>query len=170
MVEKDTVFKGKLKQTGIFNFKDLYEFLYDYLLDENYDVFEEKYVEKIEGDSKNLEIKWTAIKEVSDYFRFEIVIYWFVVGMKKIKVKKEGKEITMDSGTIDVKFQAILQKDYENRWENRPTIKFLRGLYDRYIIKSRVDDYELKIFQEINEIIAQMKSFLSIEGKQTTPG
>ena len=34
MVERDTVFKGKVKQKGIFNFKEFYEFLYDYLTDE----------------------------------------------------------------------------------------------------------------------------------------
>jgi len=165
MVEKDTIFKGKLKQKGIFNFKDFYEFLYDYLIDENYDVFENKYVEKIEGDSKNLEIDWKATKEVSDYFRFEIQAYWIVLGMKKVKVKKDGKEVSMDSGTLEVKFTANLQKDYENRWENNAFLKFLRGIYDRYIIRTRIDDYGLKVFEEINEVIAQAKSFLAIEGQ-----
>jgi len=169
MVEKDTVFKGKLKQKGIYNFKDFYEFLYDYLMDENYDVYENKYVEKIEGDSKNIEIDWKATKEISDYFRFEIQAYWIILGMKKVKVKKDGKEISMDSGTIEVKFTANLQKDYENRWENNAFLKFLRGIYDRYIIRTRIDDYEVKIFEEINELIAQAKSFLAIEGQHNIP-
>jgi len=169
MVEKDTVFKGKLKQKGIYNFKDFYEFLYDYLTDENFDVFENKYVEKVEGDAKNIEIDWKATKEISDYFKFEIVANWIILGMKKVKVKKEGKEISMDSGTLEIKFTANLQKDYENRWENNAFFKFLRGIYDRYIIRTRIDDYELKIFQEVNELIAQAKSFLAIEGQHTIP-
>ena len=169
MAEKDTVFRGKLKQKGIYNFKDFYEFLYDYLIDENFDVFELKYVEKIEGDAKNIEIDWKATKEISDYFKFEISAYWIILGMKKVKVKKEGKEITMDSGSLEIKFTGTLQKDYENRWENNPFLKFLRGIYDRYIIRSRIDDYELKLFQEINELIAQAKSFLAIEGQHTIP-
>ena len=165
MVEKDKIYKGKIKQSGIFNFKDFYEFLYDYFMDENYDVFESKYTEKLKGDSKDLEIKWRAVKEVSDYFRFEISSHWFILGMKKVRVKKEGEEISMDSGTIEIKFDGVLVKDWENRWESSPFFKFLRGLYDRYIIRSRIDDYELKLFQEINEIIAQAKSFLAIEGQ-----
>jgi len=169
MAEKDRVFSGKLKQKGIFNFKDLYEFLYDYLMDENYDVFEDKYVEKIEGDAKNVEIKWTAIKEVSDYFRYEITLYWLINGMKKVKVKKETREITMDSGTIEIKFEASIVKDYENRWEANAFLKFLRGIYDRYIIKTRVDENELKLFQETNELTAQTKSFLALEGQHTIP-
>ena len=34
MAEKDTIFKGRIKQKGIYNFKDFYEFLYDYFTDE----------------------------------------------------------------------------------------------------------------------------------------
>lgn len=168
-MERDRVFSGKVKQKGIFNFKELYEFLYDYLMDENYDVFEDKYIEKIEGESKNAEIKWTAIKEISDYFRFEITLYWFVGGMKKIKVKKEDREVTMDSGSIEVKFEAVLVKDYENRWESNAFLKFSRGIYDRYIIRTRIDDSELKLFQEVNELTAQTKSFLALEGQHTIP-
>ncbi len=169
MAERDRIYRGKLKQKGIFIFKDFYEFLFDYLMDENYDVFEDKYTERVDGDTKQIEIKWTAIKEVTDYFRYEITFYWIVQNLKKVKVKREGKEVTMDSGSIEIKFDAILQKDYENRWENNAFLKFLRGIYDRYIIRSRVDDNEFKLFQEASEFTAQAKSFLALEGKHSTP-
>ena len=81
-MEKDKVFSGKIKQSGIFKFKDLYEFIYDFLMGENYDVFEDKYVEKISGDSKDVEINWKATREISDYFRFEIKADWVILGMK----------------------------------------------------------------------------------------
>ncbi|HJO14423.1 MAG TPA: hypothetical protein QGG70_00020 [Candidatus Pacearchaeota archaeon] len=168
MAEKDTIFKGRLKQKGIYNFKDFYEFLYDYFTDENYDIAETKYVEKVEGETKDLEIIWNATKEVSDYFKYEINLTWVILGMKKVKVKKDGQEIYMDSGTLEIKFTASLVKDYENRWENNPFLKFMRGIYDRYIIRSRIDDYEIKVWEEINEIIAQAKSYLAIEGQHDT--
>jgi len=168
-MEKDKVFSGKIKQAGIFNFKELYEFIYDSLMSENYDVFENKYVEKVSGDSKDVEIDWKATKEISDYFKFEIKADWLILGMKKVKVQKEGKEVSMDSGTLEIKFTATLQKDYENRWEGSAFKKFLRGIYDKYIIKSRVEDYELKLFQEINELIAQSKAFLTMEGQHSIP-
>jgi len=168
MAEKDTIFKGRIKQEGIYNFKDFYEFLYDYFTDENYDISETKYQEKINGPTKDLEIIWLATKEVSDYFKYEIKSTWVILGMKKVKVKKDGQEVYMDSGALEIKFTASLVKDYENRWENNPFFKFMRGIYDRYIIRSRIDDYEIKIWEEINEIIAQAKSFLAIEGQHKT--
>ncbi|MEK6914217.1 MAG: hypothetical protein AABW83_01060 [Nanoarchaeota archaeon] len=165
MSEKDSIYKGKIIQKGIFNFKDVYGFLYDYLVDENYDVTETKYVEKLEGNTKNLEIIWNATKEVSDYFKFEITATWAVLGLKKVKVKKDDQEIVMDSGSIEIKFTASLIKDYESRWENNSVLKFMRGMYDRYIIRSRIDSYEVKIWGEVNEITTQTKSFLAIEGQ-----
>jgi sigma54-dependent transcription regulator len=164
MSEKDSVYRGKVVQKGIFNFKDVYAFLYDYLVDENYDVDEIKYVEKISGDAKNLEIIWNCTKEVSDYFMFEITLTWGVLGMKKTKVKKGKQEVVMDSGTVDIKFTAAIIKDYENRWENNAFLKFMRGLYDRYIMKSRIDVYGVKVWEEVHEVIGQAKSFLAIEG------
>ena len=168
MAEKDTIYKGRIKQKGIYNFKDIYEFLYDYLGEENYDLAEVKYVEKVNGDTKDVEIIWVATKEVSDYFKFEVTATWGILGMKKVKVKKNGQEVTMDSGTLEIKFVASIVKDYENRWENNAFLKFIRGIYDRYIIRSRIDDYEGKLWDEINEIIAQAKSHLAIEGQHST--
>ena len=45
MAEKDKVFKGKIKNVGLFDFKDFYEFLYNAFMDEGFIVFESKYEE-----------------------------------------------------------------------------------------------------------------------------
>jgi len=167
MAEKDTIFKGRVKQTGIFSFKKLYSFLYDWLSEEGYKINEDKYSEKITGDSKEIEINWEAEKEISDYFKFVIRVDWFILGLKNIKVKKEDKEINMNTGEVEIKFKTILVKDYESKWEDHPVWKFLRGIYDRYIIRTRIDDYEDRLMEDTDELIAQCKSFLAIEAKHT---
>ena len=162
MPENDRVYKGKIKQSGIFNFKDFYEFLYDTFMDENYDVFESKYSEKLKGDSKDVTINWEATKEISSYFHFVIKIEWIILGMKKVKVKKDGQDITMDSGAMEVSFTADLVKDPGDSWKK---IKYLRYIYDNFIARDRINDYEVKLFEEVNEFIAHGKSFLAIEGQ-----
>ncbi len=165
MSERELIYKSKVKQRGLFDFRDLYEFSYDWLLDENYDVFERKYTEKVKGESKDVEVKWEATKEISDYFRFMYVIEWVIHGMKSVEVKKGSRTIKMDSGVIDIRFKAYLVKDYENRWENHPFWKFLRGIYDRYIIRTRVEQYQEKLMEETTEYISQIKGLLAIETK-----
>jgi hypothetical protein len=165
MAEKDSVFKGKIKQTGIFDFKSFYSFIYDWLMNEDYDVIEKSYNEKVMGESKDVDIEWSASKKVSDYFKFQIGITWKILGMKKTKVKKGEKEVTMDTGQVEIKFSGVLIKDYEGRWETNPFSKFMRGVYDRYIIRTRINDYENKILGEVNELIEECKSFLAIEAR-----
>ncbi len=166
MAEKDTLYSEKIKHKGIFDFKGLYSYAYDYLNSEGYDIMETKYSEEITGDSKEIKIEWEAEKKISDYFKFSIKMGWKFLGLKKIKIKKEGKEIDTNSGVAEIKFKAILIKDYENRWEDAPIWKFLRGVYDRYLIRSRIDEYETKIITELNDFIDQIKSFLVLEGKK----
>jgi hypothetical protein len=165
MAERGTIFKGKIKQGGIFSFKDFYAFAYDWLREENYDMFETNYTEKVKGDAKQLEIKWEAHKEISDYFKFVIKMQWFVLGMKTVEVVKDGKKVKMDSGLLEIKFHSMLVRDYENRWEDHPFWKFLRGLYDRYIIRTRGDDFEIRLIEETDEFVSQCKAFLAIAGQ-----
>lgn len=165
MSEKDILYKGKIKQGGIFNFKDLYSFLYELLTNEGYFINEKSYSEKVAGDAKEVEIKWEAKKKVSDYFQFMINVNWRILGMKKVTIKKEGKEMSMDSGSLELAFSVTLIKDYEERWENQPFWKFMRGVYDRYIVRTRIEEYGKKAIIEVNELINECKAFLELEAK-----
>jgi hypothetical protein len=166
MAEKDKILAEKVKHSGIFSFSELYEYLYDWFSDESYKVREKKYTEKILGDSKTIEIEWENERKISDYFKFQIKLTWLITGLKKVEVKKEDQKVTMNSGTVEIKFSAMLIKDYESRWENQPFWKFLRGVYDRYIIRTRIDYYEDRVEDDLREIVAQTKAFLALESRK----
>lgn len=165
MVEKDTIFEGKVKQTDVFDFKEMYNFLYKWLVDENYKVDEKTYSEKITAGGKEIEIEWEAKKKVSDYFRFVLKPKWRILGMNDVEVEKNGKKFKMNKGQVEIKLGGVLEKDYEARWETSGFLKFLRGVYDKYIIRARVEDYERRLFAEADEFLSQMKAFLALEGK-----
>tara|TARA_Y100000310_G_C20215994_1_gene593553 strand:- start:134 stop:634 length:501 start_codon:yes stop_codon:yes gene_type:complete len=166
MPEKDTQFQGKIKQAGIFDFKDFYAFAYDWLNEEGYLVTEKTYSEKVAGDSKDIDVEWEANKKVSDYFKYQIKMSWKILGMKSVEIQRDNKKVKTNSGVIEIKFKAILIKDYEARWEDKPIWKFLRGVYDRYIIRSRIEQYEDKLVSEVDDLVTQCKAYLAIEGKK----
>lgn len=165
MVEKDIVFSGKIKQSGIFDYKEFYRFCYQWLVDEGYKVIEKNYSEKITPTGKEVEIEWEAKRKITDYFRFVLKIKWRIIGMTTVEVEEGGKKIKMNKGMPEIRLYAILEKDYEHRWESNAFSKFLRGLYDRYVIRARIEQFEGKIFSEGDEFLAQAKSFLTLEGK-----
>ncbi len=166
MVERDNVFSGKVKQTGIFDFKELYRFTYDWLVDKGYWVVEKEYTEKVNPNGKEVVIIWEAQKKVTDYFRFFLKIEWRILGMKDVEVEQDGVKVGMNKGNPEIKTSAILIKDYESRWAKSSFTSFLRSLYDRYVIRSRIEQMEDKLFSEGDEFLAQAKAFLALEGNR----
>jgi len=165
MVEKDFVFSGKIRQRGVFEYPELYRFCYMWLVDKGYWVTEKTYSEKVNPDGKEVEIEWEAKRKISDYFRYLLIVKWRILGLKEVEAERDGAKITLSKGFPEIKVDAVLEKDYEHRWEGTAFLKFLRGLYDRYIVRGRIEQYELKIYSEADEFLAQIKAFLALEGK-----
>jgi len=167
MVELDKLFKSKVRHVGIFDFKETYRVLYEWLIDEGYDINEKVYKEVIgAGNSKEIEVEWDATRKVSDYFRFQIKVNIHIFGMTSVEVEIDGVKQKMNKGDFNLEATCTLQKDYEDRWTMNPVYKFLRGLYDRYIIPARIEQYEGKLIGENDEFLAQSKAFLALTGKR----
>ncbi|MBU0957781.1 MAG: hypothetical protein KKF56_03135 [Nanoarchaeota archaeon] len=165
MPEKDTLYQTKVKHSGIFDFPELYKFCFEWFNDEGYDILEKKYSEKIKGDLKEIEVDWECFRKVSDYFKFLIKVRFYIPNMADVEAQKNGQKVSANKGSLDVKLTAVMIKDYEKRWEGNAFLKFLRGVYDRYIIRGRIEQYEAKIIGEITDLIAEIKAFLSIGNK-----
>jgi len=167
MPELDALIKTKVKHSGVFDFKETYRILFEWLMDAGYDVNEKSYKENIgAGGAKEIEVEWVAVRKVSDYFRFMIKAKWHIIGMTSVEVEIDGVKQKMNKGQFELEISSVLIKDYEARWENKPFWKFLRTLYDKYLIKERVEQYEGKLIGEMEEFVAQCKSFLSLTGKR----
>ena len=165
MAEKDKIAEQKVKWKGVFKYKDLYDFVYRYLIEEQYDIEERKYVEEVEGGAKKkIEITWLVTKKISDYFKIELKVTWRILGMKDVEVEKDGERLKMNDASVEIKVVGTLLKDYESTWENNPLMKFLRGIYEKFIIEGRILSYEDKVFNEINKLTEQVKAHLTIEG------
>ena len=167
MTEKETIFDSKLKQTGIFNFNEFYNFCYTFLKDElNLDVAESKYSEKITGDSKEIKIKWEGVRKVTDYFRYNITIEYMISMLKDVEVAKGGGKIKTNSGIIEMKVKGTLERDYKGKFERNAFLKFLRSIYEKWVISARIDQFEEQLFGDCDEFLAQAKAYLDLEGKR----
>lgn len=166
MAQKKQVYKEKLKQTGYWKYKDIYDALFHWLKDHNYKVFEELYNEKLLSNGKEVIIKWRAEKKITDYFKFQHILDWHILGMKDAEIEVDGKKISTQKGEVEIIFKANLIKDYEKRWEGNPFSKFIRGVYEKYVIRETVEEYEDDIEDEAKEMISEFKAFLKIPGRQ----
>jgi len=169
MAEKDTVFSSKIKYNGIFSFKDFYKFCYDWLQEETGfedTLSEDKYGEKISGNAKEINVEWSGRSKLTDYFRFDIKVTFKVLGLQEVEVEQGGAKVKTNKGSVEVSVKGTLVRDYEGKFETTPFNKALRGMYEKWIISSRIDQFEGKIAGDCDEFIGQAKAYLDLEGKK----
>jgi hypothetical protein len=167
MSEKETIFSSKISYKGVFSFKEFYKFCYDWLNEEaGLSIHEDKYGEKLSGDSKEISVEWTGEKKMTDYFKFEAKITINAKDMTKVEINKSGAKVDMNKGSVEVKIKGNLIRDYEGKFETTAFNKFLRSIYEKWVIPSRIEHYEDKIIGNCDEFLSQAKAYLDLEGKR----
>ena len=154
----------KLRWKGIFDFDTLYKEMKRFLEvnglgDENSNFVEEKYAERIKGDSKQLEIRWKGERIVNDYFSYTIEITFLVLDLKAIKVKKDDEEIGTNTGDIEMRFSANLVLNRMGRWKPDGLMK---KLYDKYIIKDRIEQHMIELYKLVYRLRDDIKARLEL--------
>jgi len=167
MAEKDQIFSSKIKYVGKHSFKDFYRFCYDWLTEETeLTVAERKYTEKLKGDSKDIDVEWVGERKVTDYFKFQVKIKFRILGLREIEITQKGVKIRTNEGSVEVTFTGTLVRDYEGKFETTAHKKFLRSIYEKWVIPSRIEQFEDKLISECDEFLSQAKAYLDLEGKR----
>lgn len=167
MAEKEEIFSSKIKYEGIFDFKEFYKFCYQWLVEEmQLDTVEDKYTEKLSGNSKKINIEWTGTRKVTDYFKFSVGVKFEILNLTDTEVPQGGRKMKMNSGSVEVKVKGTLIRDYDGKFEKTASRKFMRSIYEKWIIASRIEQFETKLISDCNEFLAQSKAFLDLEGKK----
>ena len=130
------------------------------------DVIEDKYSEKITGDSKGIKIEWTGKRKVTDYFQFSVSVKFEIIGLINVEITKDGRKVKMNNGLVEMKVKGSLIRDYDGKFEKTASRKFMRSIYEKWIIPSRINQFEEKLVSDCDEYLAQAKAFLDLEGKR----
>ena len=166
-MEKDTVFSSAIKYAGIFSFHEFYKFCYDWLTEETgLGIEESKYEEKLSGDTKSIVVEWAGTRELTDYFRFDIKVSFSIGGLTNVEINQSGAKVKTNKGSIKIGVKGILVRDYEGKFERKAFNKFLRGIYEKWVITSRIEEFEDKIAGDCDEFLSQAKAYLDLEGKK----
>lgn len=165
MVEKETILKEKLKFKGITNFKNLYNFMHDWLKEEEFDVTEESYSEKVKGATKEIEILWSIARKLTDYYEVKGNVKIKITNLKEVEVEISGKRKTMEELEFELEIKGVLVRDWDNQWAS-PTTKFFKELYDKYVVKSRTLEMKERVGSIVQEFKEQVKAYLELTGKR----
>lgn len=167
MSEEDTVFSNRIKYEGIFSFSNFYKFCRDYLAEElGFDISENVYSEKLVGDKKDIKIEWRGERKLNDFFKYKIKIYFEIIGLSNVEIEQDGKRKKTNKGIIEFKVKGVLVHDYKGQYETKPMMRFLRGVYEKWVIPSRVERIEEDLISACDDFLGQAKAYLDLEGKK----
>lgn len=166
MAEKEQILKEKLEHNGLFEFGSLYAFAHEWLKEARYGVTEEKYSEKTSGSSREIDIEWKAVREITDYFKFEYRIKFEIKGMTDVEVETDGQKKTMNKGKLKVEITGTLVADKDSKWDNTPFSRFMRDVYNKYVIPSRMDNMRGEVIGVAQNFKDEIKAFLDMAGRR----
>lgn len=166
--EKEQIYSSSVKYVGIFSFRDFYKFCYEWLTeDTSMDfIMESKYEEKIKGDEKEVVVEWEGEKKITDYFRFDIKVKFEIKALKNVEVMQDGVKVKTNSGSAKIGVKGTLVRDYQGKFASSAFRKFMGSIYEKWVIPSRIKQFEDYVAEKCDEFLGQAKAYLDLEGKR----
>ena len=103
---------------------------------------------------------------MTDYFKFEVKVRFRILGLTNVEISQDGKKIKTNKGSVEMAVKGTLIRDWQGKFETNAIKKFLRSIYEKWVITSRIEQYEDKLVEDCNEFLAQAKAYLDLEGKR----
>ncbi|GAI68932.1 unnamed protein product, partial [marine sediment metagenome] len=120
----------------------------------------------ITAKGKDIDVTWKGERKVTDYFKFQIEVKFRLLGLTDVEATQQGIKIKTNQGMVEIKVKGILIRDYEGKFETSAFRKFLRSIYEKWVIPSRVVQFEEKLISDSDEFLNQAKAYLDLEGKR----
>ncbi|HLD02634.1 MAG TPA: hypothetical protein VJC07_02975 [Candidatus Nanoarchaeia archaeon] len=154
----------QVKQKSVFDLDDLYLTLHNWFLFYGYNRNEVEYKVMETESYLRVEMRWENERKAGDdpYVKLHINMGLVITGLDKTEVVKDGVKIKMDKGTVEFRLTAFMEKDPEGKWSSSPFMRKIRELYDKYIIRDRLESYKKLLATDERALINEIRSFLHL--------
>ena len=148
----DTEPLGKtiLKHRGNLNIKLLYSSIKDWFDSKSYDYTERNYTKDSKPTGDEYVIEVDGEREIDGYVKFKINVEIFTPYVNK------------GESSIRIKIEPVVMLDYKKYFDKNKFTKFLKYVYNNYIIKRKIKSYyEGKLYMEFLELSTKIKEVLN---------
>ncbi|MDP6642154.1 MAG: hypothetical protein QGF74_02125 [Candidatus Nanoarchaeia archaeon] len=147
----------RVRHVGMLDVAEFYRWIQMWLEFNGYwaNTNEVQYIETmLPGGSKKIEFNWECRKKRSPDFTYLITLDAIYVGIKDVEIQKEEKKIKIQRGDFDMIFSAKLEKSLPDN--------FFMELYERFIIRKRIEEYKLDLYGKFYSLIEETREFLNV--------
>jgi hypothetical protein len=117
---------------GIFHVKELFESINLALQEKGYTLRDKRNEEVVSEAGKNYYLELRPFKDKTKYVSLVIKLVIRLRNVTRVIQEFDGRQITFDSGNIEIVFDAWSYTDYEARWGMRPFAYFMKGFFNQW--------------------------------------
>ncbi len=158
-----TVVAESLNFEGLFTMKELFRIIDKYFRLKGFDkkiVFDEEFnTEK----GKYFHLKTEYYKKVDSYIRMQTRLWIYVNDYKYVEKVVDGQKIKTAHGKLSITFDAFLQTEYFEMFDDTKPFYFLfKVFYEKYIARPRILHWDNVSKHIINELRTEIASYLNL--------
>ena len=156
-----------IRYTGLFDFDGLYNMIVQWMKSRRYWFHETKYKHKVPlPTGAEQEITFKGDKDVTDFYKHEIVIDFHLFDMTEVEVEQQGVKKTLTSARMDIVISGALNIDYEKRYDQSTLLQNIRDFFLKYVLKQELesvwyDELRYRLYKLHNAV----KEYLDMQAK-----
>jgi hypothetical protein len=163
MVERKIIIdETELIYDGLFDMKDIYSLIDDFLKNKNYDKMEKVNREQVLPSGKEVYYILTPFMAYSDYARKVLKIDLTAKEVKDVEVEIDGKKRQLQQGKLKILISGMMETDYEGRWEQTAFYYFVRTMFNKYVYRPYTEDFEGQIKSDVMALKEQIGGLLNL--------
>ncbi|MEA3378139.1 MAG: hypothetical protein U9Q69_00715 [Nanoarchaeota archaeon] len=151
-----------IKHNGLFDFDAILKAIPVWYSKHNYNAMQKAHSQKKKGAGGYLEATWVGEREVTDYVKFVIKVDIWLRDYIDVAIEEKGETRKMNKGNLEITFNSVIEKDYQGIFISKREVeyKFIREMYEKYVIKKKLQNFETKLLNETQDLIRHIQKFL----------
>ena len=163
MVEKQLFIDAlELNYKGLFSVKDLFKTIDKLTAERGYKKSEKIRQELVKKEGKFLTIELRPTKVMTEYYSLMVKMRITIDNLKEVDVIIDNKKKKMQSGDINIIFDAWTTTDYEKRWGQKAWTWLLRGFFEKIFFRVHTNKHHGVLVDDTHFIYNNVKSHLNL--------
>ena len=164
MTELYTPVAGEqLNYEGLFSMREVFRIIDKYYRTKAFDkkiIFDEEYHTPT---GKYIHVKTEYYKKTDSYVRLQSRLWIYAKDLVEVEIESQGTKIKTNKGKLQIIFDAFLQTDYFELWDDTKPMYFLfRVLYEQYLARARVQYWENVARHVTGELKTEVAGYLNL--------
>jgi len=125
-----------IRYNGLFDFKAVYDYIYNWLKSRYYEYYESRHKDKAESPrGSETKLFFNGDKKVTEFVKYDIDFKFHLWECKDVEVVIDGKKKMMTRGRLELQMKATIKLDWQNRYNlENPFYKLMYYLLVNHII------------------------------------